>query len=192
VPDQVDPTLRWAIFLHGRIVELQGKEAVHPEFGPYAFDAIVKALAERGLEVVAQVRKEDTTFEYSTRVAGQVRKLKAAGVPSEHITVIGFSKGGALARRASAELGDPAVGFVILAACPKKEDGLEPWVPKMAGRMLSLYDASDELVGSCGPAFQRAPAVKGKESVLNVGKRHGTFFQPRPEWIDPVVAFATR
>jgi hypothetical protein len=192
VPDAADPKARWMIYLHGRIVELQGKQAVHPEFGPYAFEAIVNTLAGRGFEVVAQVRRESTSFEYSTRVAGQVRKLKAAGVPPEHITVIGFSKGGALARRASAELGDPAVGFVILAACPKKEEGLEPWVPQMAGRMLSLYDASDELVGSCGPAFRKAPAVKGSETVLALGKRHGTFFEPRPEWVDPVVAFANR
>jgi dienelactone hydrolase len=192
VPDPVDPKARWAIFLHGRIVELQGRQGVHPEFGPYAFDAIVGALAGRGLEVVAQVRPASTTHEYSGRVAGQVRKLKAAGVPSGHITVIGFSKGGALARRASAELGDASVGFVILAGCPKKEEGLEPWVPKMAGRMLSLYDASDEMVGSCTPAFRKAPAVEGSETVLRVGKRHGTFFEPQPEWLDPVAAFANR
>jgi hypothetical protein len=192
VPDAAAPGARWAIFLHGRVVEVQGRKAVHPEFGPYAFDAILEALAGRGLEVVAQVRPESTTFEYSTRVAGQARKLKAAGVPSRHITVIGFSKGGALARRAAAELRDPEVGFVILAGCPKREEGLEPWVPKMAGRMLSLYDASDELVGSCTPAFAKAPAVKGAETVLEVGRRHGTFFDPRPEWLDPVVAFAKR
>jgi len=192
VPDAADPRARWAIYLHGRVVELQGKQAVHPDFGPYAYDAIVKAIAERGFEVVAEVRPAATSFEYSKKVAGQVRKLRAADVPASRIVVIGFSKGGALARRASALLGDPDVRFAILAACPRKPEGLEPWVPKMAGHMLSLYDASDEMVGSCGQAFERAPAVKGEETVLEVGKRHGTFFEPRPEWLDPLVAFATR
>jgi hypothetical protein len=80
---------------------------------------------------------------------------------------------------------------VILAGCPRKPENLEPWVPKMVGRMLSLYDSSDEIVGSCRPAFEKAPLVKGEERALAVGKRHATFFEPRSEWLDPVVAFAT-
>ncbi len=192
LPDTPDPKARWIIYLHGRIVELEGRAASHPEFGRFAFDGIVEALAGRGFELVAALRPASTSFEYSARVAGQVRKLKAAGVPSARITVAGFSKGGALARRASAQIADPEVRFVILAACPRKPENLEPWVSKMTGRMLSLYDASDEMVGSCQPAFDKAPGVKGEELVLRVGQRHGTFFEPRPEWIDPLVAFATR
>lgn len=192
VPQAPDPKARWLIYLHGRIVEVQGKEAVHPEFGPYAFDAIVKALATGSLEVIAELRPATTTFEYSSRVVRQVRQLEQAGVPPGAITVVGFSKGAALARRAAAELGDPNVGFAILAGCPKKPENLEPWVPRMAGRMLSLYDSSDEMVGSCKPAFEKAPGVKGTETVLSVGKRHGTFFEPRPEWVKPVLHFATK
>jgi dienelactone hydrolase len=190
VPTSPDTKAAWIIYLHGRIVEMQGKKAVHPEFGAFAFDAILKALADAGLEVVAEVRPETTTSEYSSRVVRQVRQLKQAGVPSSAITVAGFSKGGSLTRRASAELGDPEVGFAILAGCPKKSENLEPWTPRMAGRMLSLYDTSDEMVGSCTPAFEKAPKVRGSESVLKVGKRHGTFFEPRSEWVDPLAAFA--
>src|SRR5262249_35197832 len=113
-----------------------------------------------------------------------------AGVPATAITIVGFSKGASLARRSAAELGDRNLGFAILAGCPKKPENLEPWVPKMAGRMLSLYDRSDEMVGSCKPAFDKAPAAAGSESVLGTGKRHGPFFEPRPEWVKPVVEFA--
>ncbi len=192
VPSAPDLKARWVIYLHGRIVEMQGRKATHPEFGPFAFDAIVKALADRGLEVIAEVRPESTTFEYSSRVVRQVRQLEQAGVPSSAITVVGFSKGGSLARRAAAELADPEVAYAILAGCPRKSENFEAWSARMAGRMLSLYDQSDELVGSCKPGFEKAPAVKGSETVLSVGKRHGTFFEPRREWVDPVVAFATR
>lgn len=192
VPAEPDPKARWAIYLHGRIVEMQGRKATHPEFGPFAFDAIVRALADGGLEVIAEVRPESTTFEYSSRVARQVRQLKQAGVPSSANTVVGFSKGGSLARRAAAELADPELRFAILAGCPRKPENLEPWTARMSGRMLSLYDRSDEMVGSCKPAFEKAPGVEGSETVLTVGRRHGTFFEPRREWVEPVVAFATR
>jgi len=192
VPSAPDAKARWVVYLHGRIAEMQGRKAVHPEFGPFAFDAIVKALADRGFEVVAELRPETTTFEYSSRVVRQIRQLEQAGVPASSITVVGFSKGGSLARRAAAELADPEVAYAILAGCPRKTENFEPWVAKMAGRMLSLYDQSDEMVGSCKPGFEKAPAVKGSETVLSVGKRHGTFFEPRREWLDPVVAFATR
>jgi hypothetical protein len=30
-----------------------------------------------------------------------------------------------------------------------------------------------------------------KEIVINVGGGHGAFYRPRPEWIDPVVEWAT-
>lgn len=192
VPSSPDPKARWVIYLHGRIVEMQGRKAVHPEFGAFAFDAIVQAFADRGFEVIAELRAETTTFEYSRRVVRQVRQLEQAGIPSSAITVVGFSKGGSLARRAAAELADPEVAYAILAGCPKKSENFEPWSAKMAGRMLSLYDQSDEMVGSCKPGFEKAPAVKGSETVLSVGKRHGTFFEPRREWVDPVVAFAMR
>jgi hypothetical protein len=192
VPDAADPKARWMIYLHGRIVEVQGRTAVSPDFGPYQFDAITKALAGGGFELVAELRPENTTLEYAGKVAGQVRKLKAAGVPAGRIVVVGFSKGGFLTRRAASLVADPEVRYVVMAGCGRSQENQEPWTPKMAGRMLSIYDESDELAGSCKPSFAKAPAVKSEEILLKTGKRHGTFFDVRPEWLDPVMAFATR
>lgn len=60
----------------------------------------------------------------------------------------------------------------------------------MKGRMLSLYDASDTLAGSCQPAFKQAPGVAGRELVLRLGKGHGAFYAPQKEWLEPVLEWS--
>lgn len=181
VPPSIDPAGRYLIYLHGRILEVQGRNAVSPEFGRYEYDAILKALADKGLVVISEVRGGDAGPAYAKKVAGQVRRLMAGGVPASHITVAGFSKGGSLARATSAELGNPSVNFVIMAGCGR--GAAEPSAAgRLKGRMLSLYDASDEMAGSCRRLF--APGMQTKEVKLTTGLRHGLFFRPRPEWLD--------
>ena len=189
VPASIDPAARYLIYLHGRIIEVQGRRATSPEFGRYEYDAIVQALAAKGLVVISEVRGADTGPAYAKRVAGQVRKLMAGGVPADHITVAGFSKGGFLARAAAADLGNPAVRFVIMAGCgPGGDESSKPGALK--GRILSLYDASDEMARSCRRLF--APGTQTKEVRLTTGLRHGLFFRPRPEWVDLVGDWALR
>jgi hypothetical protein len=183
VPASVDPAARYLIYLHGRIVEMQGRQATSPEFGRYEYDAILKALADKGLVVISELRGPNTGAAYAKKVTGQVRRLLAGGVPARHITVAGFSKGGFLALATSAEVGDPGVNFVIMAGCGPRAD--EPLKGRaLKGRMLSLYDASDGMAGSCQKLF--APGMETKEVRLTTGLRHGLFFRPRPEWVDLV------
>jgi hypothetical protein len=189
VPASIDPTARYLIYLHGRILEVQGRKAVSPDFGPYEYDAILKALADKGLVVISELRGPDTGAAYAKKVAAQVRQLLAAGVPARHITVAGFSKGGYLARATSAELGDPSVSFVIMAGCGRRAP--EPSeAGKLKGRMLSLYDESDEMAGSCRELF--APGMQTKEVRLTTGLRHGLFFRPRADWIDLLADWALK
>ena len=183
VPASIDPKARYLIYLHGRILETQGRHATSPDFGRYEYDAILEALAGKGLVVISELRGRDTGRAYANRVAAQVRRLRARGVPASHITVAGFSKGGFLTLVTAAELADPAVSFVIMAGCgPSSDEGIPAGTLK--GRMLSLYDASDEMAGSCQRLF--APGMTTKEVRLTTGLRHGLFFRPRPEWIDLV------
>jgi hypothetical protein len=95
VPDHPDASKRYLFYLHGRIIELQGRKAVSPDYGPYEYDGILRALAEAGFEVISEVRPSDTGLEYGKKIAAQARSLLAAKVPPEHITIAGFSKGGA-------------------------------------------------------------------------------------------------
>ena len=190
VPARPDPAARYLIYLHGRILEQQGRKAVSPDFGPYQYDAILDALAARGFAVIAELRTFDAGDAFVEKVVGQVRSLLKAGVPAASVTVAGFSKGGGLAVAVSAKLEDPRVNFVFMAGCSK-----EPaWIESRAGvkgRLLSLYDESDRFEPSCQPLFARAKGISAKkETVFKSGLDHGFFYAPRAEWLDAISAWS--
>lgn len=178
------PTTPVVIYLHGRIIEDQGPNAVSPEFGPYVFGAIVDSLRATGARVIAELRPSGTDAEqWATRVARQVDSLIGAGVDPRRITVVGFSKGGGIAVMTAAKVRRAEVGYVFLAACsPESYPGLT-----VAGRMLSVYEASDPLGQSCEPLFRRAtPGSETVERRIGTGRKHGAFYQPLADWLGPV------
>lgn len=190
VPEIIDLDARFLIYLHGAIIERAGVRPTHPKFGVYEYQKIVEAFAERGFVVISEARPNGTDgMFYAATVADQVRALINGGVPPEHITVVGFSKGGGIAIAASSMLANDDVNFVFMAAC-------NPWLdshPEIVGRgrMLSLRESSDELAGSCESFFGRSPSPHDQsELLLELGGGHGAFYRPRPEWIDPVVEWA--
>jgi len=184
VPSPVDPQGRYVLYLHGRILEEQGRDAVSPDFGRYEYDAVLRALADRGFTVIGEVRPKGTGPEYARRVAGQVRRLIDAGVPPANVTVLGASKGGWLTLLTAAELGQDEVRYAVLAGCGRDTVGLGP---RLRGRILSVYDEKDRFRPSCQATFERAPRLRGqKELVVHTGLDHGLLYSPRPEWLDPV------
>ena len=187
VPDDVDSEARYLFYLHGRIIEEQGERPTHPEFGIYKYREILEVLAVSGLVVISEARPAGTdAAAYARQVVAQVTALLESGVPPEHITVVGFSKGGGIAILASSLLANDRLNFVFMASCgPWYENRLEI---KPRGRLLGLREASDDLAGPCDVLFARSPATAdGAEIVLELGGGHGAFYRPHPEWIDPVV-----
>jgi predicted esterase len=184
----------YIFYLHGKIVEDQGRNAVSERFGPYEYDRIVSALGQTGAEVVSEVRKTNTdSRSYATQVAAEIRQLKQSGVPSRHITVIGASKGAAITLDVSHLLNDDEISYVLLAICAPSL--LEYWARQEicpAGRVLSIYDASDESVGSCNALVDRCRATVAdyREIVLDLGLSHGILYQPYDEWVSPVLEWA--
>jgi hypothetical protein len=191
VPAEIDPGARYLIYLHGAIIETEGVRPTHPRFGVYEYEAILTTFAERGFVVISEARPSGTDgMVYAATVVGQVRELLAAGVPPDHVTVVGFSKGGGIALAASSMLADDDVNFVFMAAC-------NPWLdshPEIVarGRLLSLRESSDDLFGSCESLFERSPSPhEHVEIVLKLGGGHGAFYRPRLEWIEPVAEWAS-
>jgi hypothetical protein len=192
VPAEIRPSARYVIYLHARIVEEKGAHPTDDRFGTYEYWQILDALAASGAEVIAEQRPLGTDFrEFGAHVADQVRRLQAAGVPAERIAVVGFSKGGAIAMVASALLKDPRIPFVFLASCGdwvQDRDDMD-----VRGRILSIYEASDELGATCEPLFQQASAPgEHREIPIATGEGHGAFFRPRPEWLAPVLEWISR
>jgi hypothetical protein len=188
--DPPAPSPRYAFYLHGRIVEGQGRRPIDPAFGAYEYDAILDSLRRAGFTVLSEQRAPGIAIDtFVARVTGQVDSLLRAGVPAEAISVIGFSRGGAIAILASSRLNNPTINFVFMAACG-------PWAFErpdihVTGRLLSLYETSDTLGVSCAPLFERRGAGSVvREVPIALGLGHGTFYQPRHEWLAPAIAWA--
>jgi hypothetical protein len=179
----------YLFYLHGRIVEAQGARPEHPQFGFYEYRSILNELADGGPVVISEQRRGGTDIrEYATRISAQVERLLDAGVPPERITVTGFSKGGLIAAWVSAELGVPAINYVLMASCG-------PWMQqaedfRLSGRVLSLREESDARAGSCLAAFEAAELPESEELMLSIGGGHGAFYRPRPEWIEPLIQWS--
>ncbi len=191
VPAEIDPGARYLIYLHGAIVETEGVRPTHRRFGVYEYQKVLEVFAGRGFVVISEARPAGTDGKvYADRVVDQVREILVAGVPPDHVTVVGFSKGGGIAIAASSKLANDDVNFVFLAAC-------NPWLdshPEIVarGRLLSIRESSDNLVGSCDGFFGRSPSPHDHvEIVLELGGGHGAFYRPRPEWVEPVVEWAS-
>jgi hypothetical protein len=199
VPEAVDPSRRHLFYVHGAWIEQNGLERRHPTHGAYQYQAIVQTLAERGFVVISEARRTVVDEKvYAGKVAKQVRRLIAAGVPPSQISVIGHSKGGSIALIAASELKEEKLNFAIMAGCGRRGSGfgrgferfLEERAAHLRGRFLSIYDASDRVAGSCREAFERAATVESRELVLETGRGHALFWSPRAVWIDPVVEWA--
>jgi hypothetical protein len=190
VPAEIDPGARYLIYLHGAIIETQGVRPTHPRFGVYEYQGILEVLAGRDFVVISEARPAGTDGTvYAAKVAGQVEALLAAGVPPEHVTVVGFSKGGGIAITASSLLANDRLNFVFMGACGPWYESRPEIVPR--GRLLGLREASDELVGPCETLFDRAAGGERREVVTDLGGGHGAFYRPNPEWVDPVVEWAS-
>lgn len=184
-PAEPDPAARYVFYLHGKIIEDAGRKPTHPRWGVYDYDAVLGALAGAGRVVISEQRAPGTAVgAYARRIVAQVEALLAAGVPPDHITVVGFSKGGMIASQVSRRLKAP-VRYALLAACSKQtSDG------KLHGRVLSIHEKTDAMMGSCSAAFERSPELlEHHELQIHIGGEHGAFYTPHPAWLAPLLAW---
>jgi pimeloyl-ACP methyl ester carboxylesterase len=189
LPETVDPHGRYVFYIHGKIIEDQGLGAVSEEFGPYEVDQILKYIADAGYDVIGEIRSRPTDVDaYSTRVAAQMNALLDAGLKPENLTVVGFSKGAFITLLLSTKLANSRMNFVVMGICSDEvnaDPGLRP-----TGRILSIYEESDEFGSSCKRLVDRSPGVADfTEIALNTGKRHGAFYTADPAWMSPMVSW---
>ncbi|HKQ98125.1 MAG TPA: hypothetical protein VJV75_09645, partial [Candidatus Polarisedimenticolia bacterium] len=189
-PATPDPKALWLFYLHGRIVQEQGRNAVSPDYGPYLYDPILARLAATGVTVVSEVRPPKTEpGAYADRIIGQIKALVAAGVPEERITVVGASMGAWMTLLVSRRLDLPRIGYVVMGTCG--EDADREFAKGLHGEVLSVYESSDPLGTSCATLFGKSARIGRHEEVrLDTGLRHGFLYRPLSEWVEPAVAWA--
>ena len=195
-PDPVNPSERYLFYLHGRIIEDQGIPAVSPESGEYRYEEILRTLQSHGFVVISEQRPKDAeSWEYAQRTAAQVARLLAAGVSPGSITIVGASKGGAIAALVSHLVDNSEVNYVLLGTCHPTL--VAEWLQgdlTLSGNVLSIYDFADnEYSGSCEELFSLAEGQgldHHAELVLQVGTGHGVLYAPLSEWVLPTVQWA--
>lgn len=183
-PKKVDPSQKYVFYSHGYIVEGEDEKPVHPKWGMYDFPLVKEKLSDDSYQLIARHRPKNTNpIEYAKSLVNEVNLLLESGVSPENITLIGFSRGGAITILASNELKNSQLNFVILAGCA----GLVKNNPnlKLYGRILSIYETSDQ-VGSCYFMKERSDEVSFTELAISTGKEHGAFYIPRDEWLEPL------
>jgi len=112
VPAKIDPGARYLFHMHGWVVEALGPAGAVST--GYNWRWTVEAFADRGFVVITEARSNNTDVQaYALTVARQVARLRAAGVPSDHITVTGMSKGGVITVLTTAAIADPNVRVVF-------------------------------------------------------------------------------
>jgi hypothetical protein len=193
-PSSDDTSDRVIFYLHGKIVEDQGADAKSARFGRYEYDAILQALGRDGHRVVSEVREPETDpREYARKVVVEIEELKRSGVPAGNITVVGASKGAAIAALVSHLLKDADVHYVLLAICNPQM--LERWEAQgvcLTGSVLSFFDRSDEFAGSCAELAARCESgiAAFEEIELSLGKGHGMVYRPFEEWVAPTLEWS--
>lgn len=185
-PEKINPNERYVIYSHGLIVEGNNPRPEHPEFGIYEFEKIKKALFnESDFNLIAHHRPENTHIEqYVETLVSWVDRLIRAGVKPSRITLVGFSRGSHLTAFASDRLAEVGINTALLASCMKGDIPTQPPLT-MGGNLLSIYETTD-VMGTCRKLAARSKLASFQEILISTGLTHGAFFQPLPEWVEPL------
>lgn len=176
---------KYIYYLHGRIIEIQGKNAISEEYGKYEFDSIVTALSDSDRIVIAEVRTENVDYiYYAKKVSKEIDSLIATGIQPTNITIIGASKGAIIASHISNINLNP-VNYVLLAGNNEYQEKNNDW--KFHGQVLCFYDLSDTIAGGNYDYWKNRENYTNKfeQIELKTHLGHGFLYKPLKEWIEP-------
>lgn len=181
---------RHIIYLHGRIVELQGKAAFSEEHGKYELDSILDALKEANTKVYCELRPENTEVPvYAQKLSRTIDSMISSGIAPNKITVIGASKGAIIAATTS-DLCQQPVNYVLMGGNNSKMEQQNDW--HFHGRILCIYDPSDTIAGKNYDYWKaNSPeAVAFEQIEINEKLGHGFLYRPLPAWTVPALKWS--
>ncbi len=185
---------QYVFYLHGRIVEEMGPNAVETDngYGAYEYYNILEAFRKEHFTVISEVRAKNTDPKtYAHRVVHQIDSLISKGAKPNKITVIGASKGSVITQYVSTFLKNKQVNFVFMGGCFNDVATSMPDI-YYYGNILSIYEKSDGIGQSCATIQKRSAAgiTHYKEIELNTGLKHGYLYKPMKEWVAPATKWA--
>jgi predicted esterase len=185
-PKSIDPNAKYVFYSHGLIVEGDNPTPESTRYGIYDFPEVKRRLSDKDYNLIAYHRPKNTNpKEFAKKLADNVLELIKMGVKPKNISLVGFSRGGAITIFTSNLLARNDVTFIILAGCGDYLNN-NPQLA-MYGHVYSIIETSDELVGPCNLFIDRSENIQSfTELSLSTGKEHGAFYVPLPEWINPV------
>ena len=172
-------------YLHGRIIEIQGKDAISEEYGKYELDSIVMALQDKDRMVIAEVRNENVGYvNYAKKISNEIDSIVNEGVKPTDVTVIGASKGAIIASHIS-DINLNPVNYVFLAGNNEYQEKNNNW--KFHGQVLCFFDSSDTIAGSNYNYWKNKENYTSKfeQIELKTHLGHGFLYKPLKEWIEP-------
>ena len=125
--------------------------------------------------------------------AGDVAKVKA--LLDQGVDVNAANSYGGTALTFAARRGNAEMVKLLLERGADPNRGVSGSDFDVRGRILSIYEASDEAGRSCAQLFARSKGAGERKEIeieIEIGGGHGAFFRPRKEWTDPVIAWVRR
>jgi len=183
---QAEGATQYVFYLHGRIVEVQGPDAVSQQYGKYEYLSILHALKDTNTALLSEVRPATTRVKpYAMKIAHQIDSLIKMGVSPCRITVVGASKGAIIAMQVSTLMKNRHLKFVLLAGYSQAAE--KYFYFNLYGKILGFYEISDRIAGrSYQPLIEKSTGVtQFKEIALHTQFGHGIVFKPLPEWVIP-------
>jgi hypothetical protein len=184
----------YIFFLHNKFIEEHELEAEHPEYGRAEYEEIIKSFEKDDFIVLSEKRSKETDVEkYAEKIVLQIDSLLAIGIESNHITVIGTSKGGYIAQFVSMLMANPNVNFVFIGSFQETDMENHPEI-NFCGNILTIYEESDVYGVSAVKRKETSKLKinKFKEIELHTNLKHGFLFKALPEWIEPSKMWAKR
>jgi hypothetical protein len=184
-PTKINADEKYVFYSHGYIVEGDNETPVSSRWGMYDFPLIKKTLSDEKYNLIAYHRPKDTNPRtFAKKLALDIKTLVKSGVQYKNISLVGFSRGGAITVLTSNEVKSDEMNIIILAGCGSFVTNNQE--VKAYGNVYSIYETSDG-VGSCQHLIDRSVHVKHFEEIaISTGKEHGAFYTPIPEWSIPV------
>lgn len=183
---------RYVFFLHNRFLEEHELHEEHPEYGRVYYNEIVSRLEQSGLMVISEIRSGNVdAASYARDIVAQIDSLIATGIPPDHITVVGTSKGGYIAQYVSTLASNPDLNFVFVASFRDTDIQQIPDID-YCGNILTIFDTSDSFGVSAieRRATSTCHIEQFRELELSTGMGHGFLFRPLDEWMEPTIAWA--